>query len=155
MFDNFDPNDPKTMGLLMAAASLIGGAPGGRKNLGADLSHGLLAGLGGYQTAQALKGRRAEDEQQQQMRAIQIQQARQAMNQQTEIQSLGQRAFAPPTQLDPRQAEAERRGLQRVDERRRHCHVQDHAPVAPGKPARPIGEDGQAHAEHDGTQGRG
>lgn len=81
LFDNFDPNDPRTMGLLMAAANLISGAPGQRKNFGADIGHGLLGGLQGYQGAQGLKAKQAEQEQMRSYRDLQMETMRQQMTQ--------------------------------------------------------------------------
>lgn len=93
MFDNLD--DPKKQLLLMMGLGLLGGAPGQRKNFGADLAHGGLLGLQGYSQAKGQQARLAEEKQQAEMRQMQMDQMRQATQRQQQIGDLAQRSFGP------------------------------------------------------------
>jgi hypothetical protein len=89
---NFDPNDPRQMGLLMAAARMLEPGPGG---VGGALSRAVPTGLMGYQTTRGLNDRRAEEEQQRRMREFTIKQAEEQRAQQGQMRSLAQSAFGP------------------------------------------------------------
>jgi hypothetical protein len=78
--DNLD--DPKKQALLTLAAGLLGGAPGGRKNFGADLSHAGLLGLQAYSAGKAQAAKLAESKQQQDLHGMQMDQMRQTAAQQ-------------------------------------------------------------------------
>jgi hypothetical protein len=93
---NFDPNDPRQMGLLMAAARMLEPGPGG---VGGALSRAVPTGLMGYQTTRGLNDRRSEEEQQRRMREFTIKQAEEQRAQQGQMRSLAQSAFGPNPNL--------------------------------------------------------
>jgi hypothetical protein len=93
---NFDPNDPRQMGLLMAAARMLEPGPGG---VAGSLSRAVPTGLMGYQTTRGLNDRRAEEEQQRRMREFTIKQAEEQRAQQGQMRSLAQSAFGPNPNL--------------------------------------------------------
>jgi hypothetical protein len=93
MFDNFD--DPKTQLLMALGAGLLGGAPGQRKNFGADLGHGLQSGLLAYQGARAVNARDQEEAQQRKMREMQIAEMQRAGQERSAMQAAAQRNFTP------------------------------------------------------------
>ena len=97
--------DEQRFGLMGAAANMLSGAPGQRKNFGADIGHGLLGGMQAYQGAKSAKSREEEEKQQREMRALQMAQMKQQQQDQAGMRSLAERSFAPPQALDPRQQE--------------------------------------------------
>ena len=99
MFDNLD--DPKTQLLMMMGLGLLGGAPGQRKNFGADLAHAGLLGMQGYGQAKEGQARAKRQASQDEMQQMQMDQMRQAIQQKQQIGQLGQRAFAPNQNLVP------------------------------------------------------
>ncbi|HYE77235.1 MAG TPA: hypothetical protein VEI97_04540, partial [bacterium] len=102
LFDNFDPEDPRKLGLLMAGLAALQGAPNSRKNLGADLAHAGLMGLQGYSQATSMKDKRAEEKQQRELRQMQLEQARMGLqDEQAYRGALGAMPnFAAPTAPD-------------------------------------------------------
>ena len=92
--------------LLSMGAGLLSHDPRQKANFGNDLSRGLLSGMQGHQQNQAMQMRKAEEEQQRQMRQMQMDQMRRQGEQETAVQALGQRAYAPPQAApnDPYQA---------------------------------------------------
>lgn len=98
---NLFPDDPQKQAMMMMALGLLGGAPGQRKNFGADLAHGGLLGMQGLQSAQSMQMKRKEAEERDQLRQMQIEQARLAQSQaQQRQQAIGQLAQQHP-QLAP------------------------------------------------------
>lgn len=91
----FDLDDPKKLALLMAGLGLMGGAPGQRRNFGADLAHGGLMGIQGYQGARAMNARDQEEAQQRQMREMQMDEMRRAAGERSAMQAAAQRNFVP------------------------------------------------------------
>jgi hypothetical protein len=89
---NFDPNDPRQMGLLMAAARMLEPGPGG---VAGSLSRAVPTGLMGYQTTRGLNDRRAEEEQQRRMREFHIEEANRARADREGMRGAFQTAFAP------------------------------------------------------------
>ena len=69
MFNNFDPNDPRTAGLMQLAAALMGNKGG---NFGQALGQAIPQGLMAYQGAQQNRMRSQEEEQQRKMRELQM-----------------------------------------------------------------------------------
>jgi hypothetical protein len=100
-----DLTDPKTLAILMAASGMMSGAPGQRRNFVADIGHGLMSGLQGYNQGRVMQTRQAEEDQQREMMRMRMDEMRQQQQQRTSMQNLAQRAFAPPQALDPRQQE--------------------------------------------------
>lgn len=97
MFENLD--DPKTQLLMMMGLGLLGGAPGQRKNFGADLAHGGLLGLQGYGQAKQQQARQAERKQAQEWRDMQMAREKRGMEREDQISGLAQRAFGPNPNL--------------------------------------------------------
>lgn len=87
---NFDPNDPRQLGLLMAAAQMFSPGPGG---VGGALSRAIPTGLMAYQGVQGSNDRRKEEEQLREMRAMELAQRRQAQEQRSQISGLARTAF--------------------------------------------------------------
>lgn len=83
---NFDPNDPRQMGLLMAAARMLEPGPGG---FGGALSRAVPTGLMSYQAQRGANDRRAEEEQERQFRQRRLAE----MDRQTKNQGLMADAF--------------------------------------------------------------
>lgn len=91
MFNNLD--DPKTQLLMMMGLGLLGGAPGQRKNFGADLAHGGLLGLQGYGQAKQQQSRLAEQKQEAEMRQMRMDELKRSQQQRQQISQLGASAF--------------------------------------------------------------
>lgn len=94
-------DDPKTQMLLQIGLGLLGGAPGGRKNVGADIAHAGTQGLLGYSQAKGMQAKLAEEQQQKQLRDMQIQQMQRSMGQQQQIDSLAPRFMSSGQPLTP------------------------------------------------------
>lgn len=86
---NFD--DPKTAALLAMGGGLLSQGRG----LSAEIGQGLLGGLSAYQGAQELQSRKAEEEQRRQMREMELQQHRAAMERQQRVDALSSQFFRP------------------------------------------------------------
>jgi hypothetical protein len=101
MFENLD--DPKTQFLLMAGLGLLGGAPGQRKNFGADIAHAGLLGMQGYGQAKTQQARDAERKQAQEMRDLQMAELKRASTDREGLRSAFQASMTPAqtTQPDP------------------------------------------------------
>ena len=93
---NFDPDDPRKLGLMMAAAHLLQGAPGQRKNIGADLSHGLMGGLMGYAGGQQGLLRKQEAQDAAEERKMRLAQMKQAEADRVATRGAMQTAFGQP-----------------------------------------------------------
>ena len=91
---NFDLDDPKKLGLLMAAAGLMQGAGRG-KNVGADLGYGLQQGLLGYQAGMGAKDKRAQEEQERQLRAMRMAQMQREERGQAAVEGVYSRNTMP------------------------------------------------------------
>lgn len=100
----FFPDDPQKQAMMMMALGLLGGAPQGRKNLGADIAHAGLLGMQGYQGAQGMQMRKAEEEQQREMRKMQMEQMRMAQEQ-------AKREMGKQQQMDSLEAQFTRPGI--------------------------------------------
>ena len=96
---NFDPDDPRKLGLMMAAAHLLQGAPGRNKNLGADLSHGLMGGLMGYQQGMGSRDKREQEKQERELRQMQMDQMKRQGEQQAQQQAAIQGLMSQNPQL--------------------------------------------------------
>ena len=92
MFNNFDPNDPRTAGLMQLAAALMGNKGG---NFGQALGQAIPQGLMAYQGAQQNRMRSAEEEQQRKMRELQMGQMQRQADEQQQMRGLAQSAFGP------------------------------------------------------------
>lgn len=104
MFDNLD--DPRKFGLLMAGLQMAMG----RGRTGENIAGGLLGGLQAYQGARAFNDKRAEEQQQRELRAMQIDQAKRGMQEENDIRSLASRAFAQPKTVAPDPYEFDQQG---------------------------------------------
>jgi hypothetical protein len=62
LLDNLFSDDPKQQALMAMAFGLLGGAPGGRKNFGADVRNAGLLGMQTADNAQMMKMKMASDE---------------------------------------------------------------------------------------------
>lgn len=82
-------DDPKTLGLLSAAAALLqaGGPSRVPISLGQALGSAMSSGLQGYQGQQQLLSRKKSQEQEQELNALQLEQARNQMQQQRDFSS--------------------------------------------------------------------
>ena len=96
MFNNFDPNDPRTAGLMQLAAALMGNKGG---NFGQALGQAIPQGLMAYQGAQQNKMRSQEEEQQRKMRELQMSQMQRQADEQTQMRGLAERSFGPNPNL--------------------------------------------------------
>lgn len=74
LLDNLD--DPQKQMLLQIGLGLLGGAPGHNKSFGADLAHAGTQGLMAYGQQRGLQAKLQEEKQQQEMRAMQMEQMR-------------------------------------------------------------------------------
>lgn len=95
LFDGLFSDDPQKQALLMMGLGLLQGAPQGKKNFGADLAHGGLMGMQGYNQANILQTRKREEDQQREMRAMQMEQMKQQNERQQKIQGLAPQFFGP------------------------------------------------------------
>lgn len=84
-------DDPKKYALLAAAAGLLSG----RGNTAQVIGQGLQAGLLGLQTAQGLKDKRSEEEQQREMRRLTMDQMRQTQADQQTVRDVYSRNTMP------------------------------------------------------------
>lgn len=98
--DGLFSDDPQKQAALAMAFGLFGGAPQGRKNFGADLSHAGLLGMNSYNQARAFQQRQMEEEQQRKMRDIAMQQAQMGLEKQRALSELPKR-FNMPGNLTP------------------------------------------------------
>lgn len=92
-FDNLD--DPKTQLLLQLGLGLLGGAPGQRKNFGADLAHAGQQGLLGYSQAKGMQAKLAEEKQQQEYRGLQMAQMKREQDRAAQEDALAPKYFGP------------------------------------------------------------
>ena len=71
---NMNFNDPETLGLLSAAAQMFqnSGPSTTRRSTGQIIGGGLMGGLQGYQQAQQMQARMAEEKQQAEVRKMQM-----------------------------------------------------------------------------------
>lgn len=88
-------SEEKRFALMGAAANMLGGAPGQRKNFGADLGHGLMGGLQAYQGARVAKSREEEEKQQRDMRAMQMEEMKRAAGARQAMTDAAQRNMIP------------------------------------------------------------
>ncbi len=98
LFDGFgfNPDDPRQMGLLTAALSMMGS----KEKPMAALGQAGLLGLQANQVSKGLLDKRAEEEQQRKMRELQMAQMTQAQNDRTGLQGAFQTAYGPnPNQV--------------------------------------------------------
>lgn len=94
--------DEETKQALFAMASgLLMGSPNGRKNFGADLGHAGLLGMQAYSGAKSQQAKLAEEAQQKEMRAMQMDAMRRQAKEAQDTSALAARAFAPPTSQAP------------------------------------------------------
>lgn len=73
MLDGLFSDDPQKQALLMMGLGLLGGAPGQRKNFGADMMNAGLLGMNQYGQAKTMQMKMAEEAQQKQLRDLQLQ----------------------------------------------------------------------------------
>lgn len=72
LLDGLFSDDPKQQALIQMAFGLLGGAPGQRKNFGADIANAGLLGVQGYNQGRVLQSRQQEADQAKQLRDIQL-----------------------------------------------------------------------------------
>jgi hypothetical protein len=102
LLDGLFSEDPKSQALMQMAMGLLQGAPGQRKNFGADFANAGLMGLQGYNQGRVLQSRQADAEQQRQMQAMQLKQLQGQSADQDAMRAAAQRNFAPGTpQMQP------------------------------------------------------
>lgn len=92
---NLFPDDPQKQAMMMMALGLLGGAPGQRKNFGADLGHAGLLGMQGLQQAKAYQLKSEEEKQQREFRAMQMAQMKAQQEKQSRIDALPGQYFGP------------------------------------------------------------
>lgn len=97
MFNNLD--DPKTQLLLQIGLGLLGGAPGQRKNFGADLAHAGQQGLLGYSQAKQGQERAKQRSLQEEMQQMQLAQMRRQTENEGKMGQAFQSAFGPNPNL--------------------------------------------------------
>jgi hypothetical protein len=95
LLDQFFSDDPQKVAQMAMAFGLLGGAPNGRKNFGADLSNAGLLGMTAYGTSKAAQARLAEEAQQQQMRTMQMDQMRKQQGQQDVLDNAVRNNYSP------------------------------------------------------------
>jgi hypothetical protein len=78
---------------------LLGGAPGQRKNFGADIAHAGLLGMQGYGQAKEGQARAKQRSLQEEMQQMQLGQMREQQAQRGQIRDLAGRAFGPNPNL--------------------------------------------------------
>lgn len=93
---NFDPNDPRQMGLLMAAARMLEPGPGG---VAGALSRAVPTGLMSYQAQRGANDRRSEEEQQRAMRGLMMDRERKSQENEQKFGQAFQNAFGPNQNL--------------------------------------------------------
>jgi hypothetical protein len=99
--DNLFSDDPKKQAMLAMAAGLLGGSGKTNRNFGADLGNAGLLGMQAYGGAKTMQAKLAEEEQQKQMRAMQIGQMQRQNDQQQRIDALGPRFMSSGQPLTP------------------------------------------------------
>jgi hypothetical protein len=62
LLDQFFSDDPQKVAQMAMAFGLLGGAPNGRKNFGADLSNAGLLGMQAYGTSKSAQAKLQEKE---------------------------------------------------------------------------------------------
>lgn len=93
MFDF--PDDPQKQALLYAAMGLLSGSPNGRKNFGADVANAGLLGMQGYNQGRVLQAKLGEEQQQAQMRNMQMEAIRQAQTDNNAVRGAFSRNITP------------------------------------------------------------
>src|SRR5687767_1980103 len=88
---NFDPNDPHKLGLMMAAAQLLGA----RGNTGQALGQGLMGYVGGRMQGQDRQGQRAEEAQRRELRQMELSRTRGLLDRESRIDALGPQFMRP------------------------------------------------------------